>query len=278
MKNILVGTDFSNDAYAALFYATQLLVSKPCTFYVLNVFDELTPLELRNSPLLVGKELLDRLKLESQEKLIATFHKIMMDNRNPHHEIHILSKHGDLVRIMKNSIDTYNIDIVVMGSKGNTGAKERFLGSNTIQVANAISRCSILTVPKQIDFKTLKKIAFVTDFKKGCTEKSILPLLFLGSLTGASIQVMHITEEAILNKEQESKRKLLELCLKDVDHSFHWVEEFDDKAVVIRSFLRKSSIDMLAIVHHKHGFLNRFLHKPVLRNVSIPFLILPHQD
>lgn len=282
MKNILVCTDFSNDAYAALFYATQLLASKSCTFYILNVFDELTPLEGTKSPLLVGKELLEQLHIQSQEKLTATFHKIIMDTGNPHHEFRILSKVGDLVSIIKKSIDTYKIDMVVMGSKGNTGAKEIFLGSNTIQLANAISRCSILAVPKQIDFKTLKKIAFVTDLKKGCTKESIMPLLFLTSLTGASIQVMHINQEKILDKEQESHRKHLELCLKDVDHSFHWVQEFDDKAMIIASFLRESTIDILAMVHHKHGFLNRLVHEPVIQDVSIyadkPFLILPNQD
>ena len=46
MKNILVATDFSNDAYCALFYITKLMVSRPCSFLLLNVFDELTAASL----------------------------------------------------------------------------------------------------------------------------------------------------------------------------------------------------------------------------------------
>ena len=55
MKNILAATDFSNNAYCALFYATQLLKSKPCTFYILNTFTELTPLHGKLAPFLVAK-------------------------------------------------------------------------------------------------------------------------------------------------------------------------------------------------------------------------------
>ncbi len=43
MKNILVATDFSNNAYCVLFYAAKLLEYKKCTFYLLNTFLELTP-------------------------------------------------------------------------------------------------------------------------------------------------------------------------------------------------------------------------------------------
>lgn len=282
MKNILVATDFSNDAYCALFYATQLLASVSCTFYILNVFDELTPLDGKKSKLLGSKKLLEQLRIASKEKLTSTFHKIVMDNENDRHNFHTLSNKGHLVKIMNKTIDDYNIDLVVIGCKGNTGAKEIFMGSNTIQMANSMGKCPILAVPKQIDYKELKEIAFVTDFKKGCTKASMMPLLFLISLSGASVRVMHIAEEEILSKNQESHRKLLELCLKDVDHSFYWVQEYADKALVIDSLLEKFNIDMFSMIHHKRSFFERLVREPVIKDISmyadIPFLILLHED
>ena len=169
-----------------------------------------------------------------------------------------------------------------MGSKGQTGAKEIFLGSNTIQAANSINRCPILAVPKQMDYKNPKEIAFVTDFKKGCAKEIIEPLLFLASQTKAHIRVMHINEEEILSTEQESHRKLLELCLKGVEYSFHWIQDFADKAQTIDGFLEKLNIDMFAMVHHKRSFFERLVREPVIKDVSIyadiPFLILQLQD
>lgn len=282
MKNVLVATDFSNDAYCALFYATKLLAARPCSFYILNVFDENTPLQGKKRKMVGSKRRLKELQIESKEKLTESFHKIIMDVENLKHRFQTISQKGILTKIVSKTIAEYDIDLVVMGNKGNTGAKEIFLGSNTIQVANGINRCPVLAIPKQVDYKTPKEIAFVTDLKKGCVKETIAPMIFLASLFGASIRVMHITEEEILNSKQESNRKLLELCLKVVPHTFHWIQEFTDKAKVIDTFLEKHDIDMFAMVHHKHSFFERLVREPVIKDVSIysdiPFLILPHQD
>jgi nucleotide-binding universal stress UspA family protein len=282
MKNILVATDFSNDAYAALFYISKLMASKPCTFYILNVYDEFTSLDGKKSPFLGDKELLPQIKIEAKEKLDAVIRKITLDTNNPKHSFQIILKKGIVAKMVSNTIEENAIDLVVMGTKGNTGTKEIFMGSNTIKVANALTLCPILAVPRQSDFKTPKEIAFVTDFKKGCSIKTIAPFLFIASLSNAAIRVMHINEVAILDAEQQLKIKLLEHCLKDFKHSFHWMQNISDKAQVIDTFLEKSTIDMFGMVHHKHSFFEKLLREPVLKDVSIyadiPLLILPYQD
>lgn len=281
MKNILVTTDFSNDAYAALFYSTQLLASKSCTFYILNVFDKLTPLEEKKTALFGDKKLLKLLEINSKEKLLHVLHKINLDTDNPIHSFKTISKKGMLTKILKKIIQNNAIDLVVMGNKGNTGAKELFMGSNTIQVANTINLCPILAVPKQINYKKPKEIAFITDFKKGCREKNIAPLLFIASLYNANIRVMHINEKEILDTEQELKRKLLENCIKEYSYSFHWVQNFTDKALVINDFLEKKHIDLFSMIHHKHSFFEKVIREPVIKDISIyadiPLLILPFQ-
>ena len=104
MKNILVATDFSNNAYCALFYVTKLLASQPCTFHLLNVFNELTPLQGKKPKLLVGKKLLEKLQIESEENLTKTMHKIILDIDNPKHQFQTLSEKGILTKIMTKAI------------------------------------------------------------------------------------------------------------------------------------------------------------------------------
>lgn len=282
MTCILVPTDFSNNAYCALYYATKLLASKPCTFYILNVFDQHTPLHGKKPNLFGSKKQLKELQIESKEKLTSTLHRIVMDTENSQHRFQSLSKKGILSNIIAKTIDEKQIDLVVMGNKGLTETANIFFGSNTIKTVNQINKCPVLAIPGEMDFKEPKEIAFITDFKKGCVKDSIAPLLFLASLSKASIRVMHITEEEILNSEQESHRKLLELCLKDVDYSFHWMQAFDDKAKVIDLFLEKLKIDLYAMVNHKHNLFEKLTHEPVIKDVSMysetPFLILPPHD
>ena len=279
MKNILVTTDFSNDAYCALFYISKLMAARECTFYILNVYDEVTPLEGNKPKLFGSKKLLKQIEQESNEKLTSVFHKIVLDTDNSKHEYHTFSRKGALSKIVAKIVKENAVDLVVMGNKGNTGAKEIFMGSNTFQVANEIDLCPLLAVPKQIDYKVPKEIAFITDFKKGCTTETITPLLSIAAMHNSAIRVMHINEEEILDAEQELKRKLLENCLKDYKHSFHSMENFTYKAEIIDSFLVKLNIDMFCMVQHKHSFLEKFMREPVIKDLSvyadIPLLILP---
>ncbi|MEH6747482.1 MAG: universal stress protein [Maribacter arcticus] len=282
MKNILVATDFSNNAYCALFYVTKLLASQPCTFHLLNVFNELTPLQGKKPKLFVSEKLLKKLQIESEEKLTKTKHKIVLDNDNSKHQFQTISEKGILSKIMTKTINKLHIDLVVMGNKGITEAADIFFGSNTIQVANIINKCPILAIPGEMDFKEPKEIAFVTDFKKGCAKKAIEPLLLIASLFKAKIRVLHITEEEILNTEQESNRKLLDICLKDVDHTFHWRQLSNDKAKVIQVFLEKLNVDLYSMVNQKHNLFEKLTRDPVIKDVSMysetPFLILSAQD
>lgn len=279
MKKILVATDFSNNAYSALYYVCRLMESISCTFILLNVFDAVTPLEGKKAKLFAGKKLLDQLKIQSTQKLLHTQHKIVLDHHNALHNFEMLSRKGNLSHIINEITKVSQIDLLVMGSKGETGVKEIFLGSNTIQVANSLTTCPILVVPKQPDYKSPKVMAFVTDFKKGLTVKTIAPLLFLASLSDAPIRVVHINEEEILNSKQVYHSKLLEGCLKNIEHSFHWMDDFDNKERVIDYFLEILSIDLFSMVHCKRTFTEKLLKEPVVKDVGlyaeIPFLILP---
>lgn len=281
-KNVLVATDFSNNAYCALFYAAKLLESRPCCFYILHTFTERTPLAGKRTSVFGGRKLIKSLQAESNEKLAQTFHKIVLDRDNSLHKFQTISMHGDLVKCIGEMIDEKDIDLVVMGNKGATGAKEIFLGSNTIQTVHAMSKCAVLAIPGEPDFKPPREIAFITDYKVRCDANTLAPLLQIRSLVNASIRIMHINEENILDREQEANRLLLTQCLSGIDHTFHRMQHFTHKAKVIDVFLEKLKINMFAMMRHKHSFLEKLIREPVLNDVSIysdiPFLILPAQD
>jgi nucleotide-binding universal stress UspA family protein len=282
MKNILIATDFSNNAYCALFYAAKLLESKKCTFYLLNTYSELTSLKDKLLPGFGGKKLIKQLETESKEKLESVFYKIVLDTENPNHVFETISQKGALVTLIEQKLEELNIDLLVMGNKGLTEAADIFFGSNTIQTISKMNTCPVLAVPGEMNFVVPNEIAFVTDFKKDCNRKSIAPLLYVASITNAAIKVIHINEKKVLTTTQESNRKLLMQCLQAVEHTFHVVHEFDDKAKVIDVVLKKLKIDMYAMVNYKHNLFKKLTHEPIIKDVSmysnLPFLILPSRD
>ena len=225
---------------------------------------------------------MQELKTESEEKLTETFHKIVLDNDNPKHEFKTISQKGDLVKTVVKTIEKENTDLLVMGNKGLTEAVDMFFGNNTIQVVKHIEKCPVLAIPGEMNFIVPKEIAFVTDYKTGCHPDTIAPLIFFASLSNAAIRVMHINEEQLLNPDQENNRKHLEACLSTVEHSFHQMYNFSDKAKVIDAFLDKSKVDLFAMVHREHNLFERLTREPVIKDVSmysdIPFLVLPNRS
>ena len=282
IKNILVATDFSNEAYNALFYATQIFASKKCTFHVLHIYDDLTPTSSPINALFVGEK--ERLKLQtkSQENLTKTVHKIVLDTDNKLHKFNTISSIGTISKIISQTINNLQIDLIVVGNKGKTGAKELFMGSNTIRIANTITQCPILAVPKEIAYQPIDEIAFVTDYKKGCTKNTLTMLLLIASITKAAIRVIHINEEGIMNPIQVSNKKLLKTSLAKTQHTFDDIWNYTDKANIIQDFLAQQDINMFAMAYHRRNFFERLLHEPVVLDLSIyatiPFLILPIQD
>lgn len=276
MKNILVPTDFSNNAYNAFFHATELVKNSECTFHLLNVYKEDKSLWTKAGV----NHLLEQLAEDSIVGLKNTCHRIKLDHDNPKHKFNTISEKGELVKVVSEVISEKNIDLVVMGNHGCSELKAILLGSNTLKVIGGTQECPILTVPKEIEFSIPKDIAFVTDYSRSFNAEVIKPLLSLAQYNLSKICVMYISSEEKLTKEQEVNKNILEEYLKPLNYSMHWMPNFSTKAGAIKAFLEELEIDMLAMIQYNHTFLENVTHEPVIKRVAydldIPFLIIPN--
>ncbi|MGB5434742.1 MAG: universal stress protein [Maribacter sp.] len=285
MQNILVPTDFSNDAYNALFYASRLFKATTCNFYLLNAYSERTPLLSRNSN--NGhhnghhKGLLEQLKDESCEELKRTFHRINLDHKCPDHRYTLLPVKMDLTEAMSNMIDEYKIDLVVMGNKGKSSGLGIYLGSTTTKIMASIKKCPILAVPMNADFKVPYEMAFATDYKRSYDAEIIAPLKAMATQCGSAIRVVHINVEKSLSKVQESNLKTLRTYLNPIASTMHWMPNFTSKTKAIQAFLDELGIGMLVMVNYEQSFLERLLHEPVIKklafDIDIPFMVIPQK-
>ena len=278
MKNILVATDFSNNAYNALFHATRLVKDKACTFHLLNSYNEYTPLQSKS----MGKALIDQLKDESHEGLKNTVHRVKLDQTDSQHIFKPISEQGELVDAVTKIVDKEKIDLVVMGNSGCSEIEAIFLGSNALDIIGAIEQCPVLTIPKEIDFKPPKEIAFVTDYQHTYDEGLLQPLFFMAKQNKSKICVMHINEEEVLSKLQERNKSILLQYLLPFEYTLHWIPLFKNKANSIHTFLDELDIKMLAMVNYEHSFLEQMIREPVVKRMAfdldIPFLVIPYTD
>ncbi len=150
MKRILVPTDFSNNAYNALYYATRLFKNDACQFYILNTCDVEIPVLTSIIDTTHGDE---QLRKESKEKLTETFHSIVRDTEDFNHFFETISTTKKLPEVIEETVMNKGIDLIVMGTKGATGAKGFFMGSNTSNIIQKIKCCPVLAVPDEFNFE-----------------------------------------------------------------------------------------------------------------------------
>lgn len=277
MKNILVLTDFSDNAYNALFCASKLFDQNECDFFLLNAYEE--KVSRADKLLSGGEELLTLAKIGSKEGLENVFHKINLDNPNPRHRYQKLSRNTGLMIAIKKAIKEFKIDLLVLGNKGTTGLVSVFWGSTTIKVMTTVKECPILAVPAEKEFTIPSEIAFATNYKRSFDAEVLAPVRFMASVCNAAVRIVHINEEKRLSKFQESNLNTLISYLKPLEHTVHWMPNFTSKTKAIQLFLDELNIGMLAMVNYEHSFLELLLREPVIQkmtfHITIPFLVVP---
>jgi len=273
-KNILLPTDFSDNAWGAAVYALKLLADVECTFYFMHAI-KLNPLTLVN---LNGK-LLETMREKAMKELLELKEMAETANTNPNHDFEIILSAQDLQTAIETAVKKHSIDLIVMGKKGVSAANDIFLGSNTVHIINKVRLCPILIIPEDYDFVTPKRIAFPTDFNRFYEAKELDPLKDLAELNNSKINVMHINVEERLNEVQKYNSTMLKDYLKCYEHSFHWMPDYESKTNEINDFITDLKIDVLVMLNYKHGFLESIIKEPVLKKIGmrpiIPCMIIP---
>ncbi|WP_053992859.1 universal stress protein [Mangrovimonas sp. TPBH4] len=272
--HVLIPTDFSDNAWNAAVYAMKLLNTEDCTFYFLNAVNA---------------------KISAMSNMSKKFNEVLSENAlkelrdlkemaeaahtNAKHQFEIVFSTEGINDAINASIKKYNINLVVMGTKGATGAKEIFFGSNTVSMIFRMSLCPMMVIPENYHFHIPKQIAFPTNYMRPYRAEDLQPLFTMAQLFGTRIRVVHIQEKSRLSAEQRNNYTLLKELLASYDHSFHSMPNYTNKTNEIFDFIEDLEIDMLVMINYKHSILERFTREPVIKNIGyrpvVPFMVIP---
>jgi len=140
MKAILLPTDFSQNSVNAIHYAVKLFAREDCEFYILNiqkassfVSDDFMTM---SSSATIYNTIIDTSK-KSLQNLITTIQK---KYKNENHSFHSIVDYDNFIDAINQISGKKDIDLIVMGTKGATGATKVFFGSNAARV---MQRCRV---------------------------------------------------------------------------------------------------------------------------------------
>jgi nucleotide-binding universal stress UspA family protein len=279
MKHILLPTDFSANAYNAISYALHFFKETEATFFLLNTY---TPAAYQSGFMVDGYSALqleEITKNNSLKQLDALEKKIEKDFHNSKHTFKKLSSFNLLVSEIIACIDKYKIELIVMGTQGATGAKEIFLGTQTMYTIEKV-KCPVIAVPSGYTYETPKEILFATDYKLSKTNKYLALIKEICTQHIARLNLLNAYYGVPLDESQQSTKDFLDTYFKDNAHLFHMAIDLD-VIDAVSSFQIKHKINFMIMIHNKHSFFENLLFKPVIKELvfhtQVPFLVIPSE-
>jgi nucleotide-binding universal stress UspA family protein len=191
--------------------------------------------------------------------------QLLMEPGDPVDEIVRLSNHSEL-------------DLLIMGTRGAASESENVFGSVTATVVNR-SHAPVLAIPESARYRPINHIMYATTFREE-DQGLIEQLLELASAFSAHLSSVHVEESD--KPWYQMEFKFLESIYQ---HRSHWHLmrffnfSFPDIEVGLNQFIRETNVDLVAVLSHHHGMIDRVLGKEFSRDLllhtHIPMLSYP---
>ncbi len=276
MKNILIPTDFSTNASNAIEFALELFKCEPIHFYLMHAYaDELYKIshDRNDSYFKQQKEKLDK---GTNEKLSEVISGIQQKKHNPKHHFEKISIFESLVDAANDFVNKKDIDLVIMGTKGQTEDKKITFGSHTVQVFKYV-RCPVMAIPKNYEFVQPKKILFPSDYMIPYKRRELKLLDTIAYRFKSEVHSLYISDFEDLSHRQIDNQRFLKESLPHAELTFQ-LSGVKNKGVAIMEYASENSMDLLVMVNSRHSFLEDMLYRSTVDQIAlnpvIPFLVL----
>jgi len=278
MNTILLPTDFSESSKDAIIYALDFFKGHTCTFYFLNIqkTSEYVTADVRSaSP---KNSVYDAVIADNKKELSSFVDTFKKDFSDEDYTFYEKVDYDAFVDAISQSISLYNIDLIIMGTNGATGAKEVLFGSNTLQVIRQVDH-PVFVIPANYSYKKIDSILFSLHHGDVLKKEKLQPLFSLmENQNQPHIHVLDVDDDAIANPDPLESRNL-QVSFKNKEHSFHSLTGVPTP-IAINTFVQLFNISIHAIFVEQESFLERFIFGSEASKISygtrIPLLVL-HQ-
>ncbi|HEU4860979.1 MAG TPA: universal stress protein [Chitinophagaceae bacterium] len=277
MKNILVLTDFSENAKAAEKYAFQLAIHVKGNLILYNTYSRQRE---KISGNVVWPHSTPSSELQSISNLQARVNELNHDLRkikdNIHKpEIRHLGNAGSLAGKLNEIIAENDIWLCVMGTKGESFANNVLFGSNVFKVLEKIN-CPVLIIPKEAEYKKLKKIGYATDFRS--SDVDIINWLYkLADPLKIALILVHVSADTISDSEKDVLRSQEKIYKSQFPGTTIQIFEGENIQDSLHKIAEQLDVSMLALLHRRQeffeGLFQASISRKMIKHTAIPVLI-----
>ncbi len=269
MLKILLPTDFSLLARKAAEYAVSLSANIDAEFILLHCDNVPRP-----SYSFVNKldDIIRAEAIASAESIAES----IKETTGVDAKINCDFLFGDPIVELENYSKTHNVDLIVMGTKGETVVKNQIFGSVASGVLEHVS-CPTLFVPSGAETNLPKNIAFATDLTN--VNQEMEELISFAQFFDANIHVVHVYPDMIDPSTFDAERTQLQLIATTNYSKITFNAVMDSDIIAgLDKFVEEDHPDMVAMFTYKTGVLEYLFStsysEEMVMHSKIPLLIL----
>lgn len=254
-KNLLVPTDFSENANSALQFAKILAKDSSFNIHLLHVIEQA-----------ISEEEKDEIKKNS----LALEMEIQKDF--PDNSVKVFIEEGKFIQTLLNQLDKVPYENIVMGTNGVSGLKQRWLGSNTFQTIDK-SPVHVWAIPLEIKNTKPRNLGFLTNYKE--VEIELFKKFTQQYGEPSQLKLLHIREihedpnfqkDAWIGKFAQFLPK--ENISLHEDTTSNRLDIQDSLSDCVQDFIINLDLEALLIQYKPHSFFKNIFGKNVGRNLS----------
>ena len=279
IDKILVPTDFSTTAKGAYQFAIELAKKKNAEIQLTHWFhQELDP----TFPFLNGNS---NAYLENKEELLANFHReaAELNENGKVDDLEIKTElltgfaTQEIVQLSK----TPDVDIIVMGTTGESGLLNKLFGSVSSHVARN-AHCPVLLIPKGVSYSGFNNVLYASNYHT-YDEAMLQKVIDFACLFDANIHFVHVLENT------SSDYRLIETRFEQIFREkapslgFNMVKIENNTVLhATNQYISENDIDLMVMATSHRNFIENILHRSMTKqmvfNTKIPLMVMHFDD
>lgn len=276
MNRILVPTDFSEIADFGIETATRLAKKMDAHLFLVNFIPPVHGSNINATGAATGTGISEEARFtielhKKNERRLAVFAK-KISLTGIHVTTSVLVK--EMQEGISDFIDEHDINLVVVGTSGESTFTEFFVGNHTEQIIR-ISHCPVLALKQSLPSIEIKNIVLATDLNPDAFE-GVTHIKRFSSFFDAHLHVLHVmNDNGISQAEVTSKLDSFAHRHHFVNFSLHSVYDDDEKNGIL-TFAKETNADLIAVITHgRTGLANLVkgsISEDLIKQANIPVL------
>jgi nucleotide-binding universal stress UspA family protein len=174
-------------------------------------------------------------------------------------------------------IEKKKADLVIMGTKGASGLKEIFIGSNTEKIVRG-TKVPVISIPKSSKIKSIKNIVFPNSLREE-NEALTLAVKSLQDFFKATLHIVFINTPGFFKRDYETIGRLHTYAKRYMfkNYKVHVYNDISEQDGTM-NFATEIGADMIALgTHGRHGIAHLFtgsVAEDLVNHVSCPIWTL----